>query len=106
MQYGLALVDQLMEKLHLPILIEVDENGRYIVSCQFFKSCHSWGETIDEAIKNISKVIEMYLETRLCRPYRPQTKGKIGSTVGFVKRYFFLGGSFSSFSDINNQLQI
>jgi transposase len=43
---------------------------------------------------------------RLCRPYRPQTKGKIESTVGYVKRDFFLGGSFSSFSDINNQLQI
>jgi transposase len=42
---------------------------------------------------------------RLCRPYRPQTKGKIESTVGFVKRDFFLGGFFSSFSDLNNQLQ-
>ena len=41
---------------------------------------------------------------RLHRPYRPQTKGKIENTVGFVKRDFFLGSSFSSFSDINNQL--
>jgi len=43
---------------------------------------------------------------RLCRPYRPQTKGKIESTVGFVKRDSFVEGSFSSFSDLNNQLQM
>jgi hypothetical protein len=42
---------------------------------------------------------------RLCRPYRPQTKGKIESTVKFVKRDFFMGGNFASFSDINQQLQ-
>ena len=42
---------------------------------------------------------------RLCRPYRPQTKGKIESTVKFVKRDFFMGGNFTSFSDINQQLQ-
>ena len=42
---------------------------------------------------------------RLCRPYRPQTKGKIERTVGFVKRDFFMGGSFTSFTDLNSQLQ-
>ncbi len=42
---------------------------------------------------------------RLCRPYHPQTKGKIESTVKFVKRDFFMGGNFTSFSDINQKLQ-
>jgi hypothetical protein len=42
---------------------------------------------------------------RLHRPYRPQTKGKIENTVGFVKRDFLLGSSFCSFSDLNNQLR-
>jgi len=51
-----------MEKLHLPILVEIDEDGRYIVSCPLFKGCHSWGETIDEAMENIKEVIEMCLE--------------------------------------------
>lgn len=46
----------------MPILIEIDEGGRYIVSCPLFEGCHSWGETIDEAMKNISEVIEMCLE--------------------------------------------
>jgi transposase len=42
---------------------------------------------------------------RLCRPYRAQTKGKIENMVKFVKRDFFMGGKFSSFSDLNSQLQ-
>ena len=51
-----------MEKLHLPIIIEMDENDYYIVSCPLFKGCHSYGETIDEALENIREVIEMCLE--------------------------------------------
>ncbi len=39
----------------------------------------------------------------LCRPYRPQTKGKIENNIGYVRRDFFLGRNFSSFSDINCQ---
>jgi len=46
----------------LPILIEIDEDGLYIVSCPLFKGCHSWGETIGEAMENIREVIEMCLE--------------------------------------------
>jgi len=42
---------------------------------------------------------------RLCRPYRPQTKGKIESNVSFVKRDFLLGSEFSSFPDLNSQAQ-
>jgi predicted RNase H-like HicB family nuclease len=51
-----------MRKLHLPILIEIDEDGLYIVSCPLFKGCHSWGKTVDEAMENIKEVIEMCLE--------------------------------------------
>lgn len=51
-----------MEKLHLPILIETDEDGRYIIGCPLFKGCHSWGETVEEAMKNILEVVEMCLE--------------------------------------------
>jgi len=51
-----------MKKLHLPIIIEMDEDGYYIVSCPLFKGCHSYGETIDEALENIREVIEMCLE--------------------------------------------
>jgi len=51
-----------MKKLHLPIIIEVDEEGYYIVSCPLFKGCHSYGKTIDEALENIREVIDICLE--------------------------------------------
>ena len=51
-----------MKNLHLPIIIEMDEDGYYIVSCPLFKGCHSYGETIDEALKNIREVIDICLE--------------------------------------------
>jgi len=51
-----------MEKLHLPIVIEMDEDEYYIVSCPLFRGCHSYGETIDEALENIREVIEMCLD--------------------------------------------
>jgi predicted RNase H-like HicB family nuclease len=51
-----------MKKLHLPIIIEIDEDGYYIVSCPLFKGCHSYGETIDEALENIKEVIEMCID--------------------------------------------
>lgn len=51
-----------MEKLHLPIIIEMDEDNFYIVGCPMFKGCHSYGKTIDEAMDNITEVIEMFLE--------------------------------------------
>ena len=51
-----------MKKLHLPMIIELDEDGYYIVSCPLFKGCHTYGETIDEALENIKEVIQMCLE--------------------------------------------
>ncbi len=51
-----------VKKLHLPIIIETDEDGYYIVSCPLFKGCHSYGKTIDEALKSIREVIDICLE--------------------------------------------
>lgn len=48
--------------LHLPILVEQDEDNFYIVSCPVFKGCHSYGATIDEALSNIKEVIDMCIE--------------------------------------------
>lgn len=42
---------------------------------------------------------------RLCRPYRPQTKGKIESTVKYIKHDFFNGSRFSSFEDVEAGLR-
>jgi len=51
-----------LRKLHLPIIIEQDEDGYYIASCPLFKGCHSYGETVDEALENVREVVEMCLE--------------------------------------------
>jgi len=50
-----------MKNLHLPIIIEMDEDGYHIASCPLFKGCHSYGETIDETLKNIREVIDICL---------------------------------------------
>lgn len=51
-----------MKKIHLPIIIEMDEDGYYIVSCPLFKGCHSYGKSIDEALENIKEVIDICIE--------------------------------------------
>jgi transposase len=42
---------------------------------------------------------------RLCKPNCPQTKGKIENSIGYMKRDFLLGGTFSSLDDMNRQLR-
>jgi len=48
--------------LHLPILIEQDEDNFYIVSCPVFKGCHSYGTSVDEALMNIKEAIDMCID--------------------------------------------
>ena len=48
--------------VHLPILVEQDEDNIYIVSCPVFKGCHSYGKTIDEALANIKEVIDICMD--------------------------------------------
>ena len=63
--------------LHLPILVEQDEDDYYIVSCSVFKGCHSYGKTIDEALENIKEVIEMCIEEE------KEKSSEINRFVGF-----------------------
>ena len=69
-----------MDKLHLPIIIEQDEDGYYIVSCPSFKGCHSYGKTIEEAMENIKEVIEMCLEE-----LEEDEKKNLNRFVGFME---------------------
>lgn len=39
----------------------------------------------------------------LCRPYKPNTKGKVENSVNFVKQNFFNGESFSSLKEVNEK---
>jgi predicted RNase H-like HicB family nuclease len=63
--------------LHLPILVEQDEDNFYIVSCPVFKGCHSYGSTIEEALNNIKEVIDMCVEEE------KDKAGEINRFVGF-----------------------
>lgn len=40
-------------------------------------------------------------EVKTCKPYRPETKGKVESGIGYVKGNFLLGETFSSLSELN-----
>lgn len=47
---------------HYPIIIEMDEDDFYIVSCPSFRGCRSYGSSIEEAMANIREAIELCLE--------------------------------------------
>mgnify|MGYP001069777947 CR=1 FL=1 len=47
------------------IVIEQDEEGRYVVECLDLPGCLSEGETMSEALENISEAIVGCLKSRL-----------------------------------------
>jgi predicted RNase H-like HicB family nuclease len=51
-----------MKTIHVPVIIETDEDGIFIVSCPRFKGCHSYGKTIDEALERIREAIAVCME--------------------------------------------
>ena len=66
-----------MKKRHqLPIFIEKDEDGFYVVECPVFSGCYSQGKTMDQALKNIREVIDLCLEEKgnkeALKNFRPQ----------------------------------
>lgn len=65
-----------MIKHFLPVVIEKDEDGYYVVECPLFRSCYTQGKTLDEAIKNIKEVIGLCLEEKenkqILKEYNPK----------------------------------
>jgi len=59
---------------------------------------HQWNQKFEDFFSHHGFI------PRLCKPYCPQTKGKIENTIGYIKRDFLLGGIFSSLDDMNRQL--
>ncbi|NOR47786.1 MAG: hypothetical protein GQ533_07050 [Methanosarcinaceae archaeon] len=61
----------LHSKVHLPFVVEKDEDGFFVVECPVLKGCYTQGETqgetLDEALKNIHEVMEMCLEEKDCQ---------------------------------------
>jgi predicted RNase H-like HicB family nuclease len=50
--------------LTLPIFVERDDNGVYIVDCPILEGCFTQGGTIDKALENIREVIDLVLEEK------------------------------------------
>ena len=48
--------------MKVTVIIEKDEFG-YYAYCPELKGCHTQGDTLDEALKNIKEAVELYLET-------------------------------------------
>ena len=51
--------------MDIPVLIHKDDGSVYGVSVPDIVGCHSWGDTIDEAMKNARVAIHDHLETLL-----------------------------------------
>ena len=47
---------------NLPVFVEKDEDGFYVVECPVFSGCYTQGKTLDEALRNIEEVIGLVLE--------------------------------------------
>ncbi|KKS37966.1 MAG: hypothetical protein A3G49_01255 [Candidatus Sungbacteria bacterium RIFCSPLOWO2_12_FULL_41_11] len=51
-----------LNNLQLPLFVEKDEDGFYVVECPLFERCYSQGKTLDEALKNICEAISLIHE--------------------------------------------
>ncbi len=63
-------------KTQLPLFVEKDEDGFYVVECPLFEGCYTQGKSLDQALKNIREVIELILEEednrKILHSYRPR----------------------------------
>lgn len=70
------MIKSKFKNLQLPLFVEKDEDGLYVVECPLFEGCYSQGETLDKALKNIREVITLVLEEKgnrdLLGSYRPK----------------------------------
>lgn len=48
--------------MNFKVVIQQDQDGRFNVSCPELEGCHSFGDTIEEAKKNIAEAIALYLQ--------------------------------------------
>ncbi len=71
--------------LSYPILIELDEDNTFIVSCPIIKGCHSYGHTLDEAFENIKEAIELCIEADGLNDYQKRYVGIREISIGNKK---------------------
>ncbi len=52
-----------MASLRYTVIIEPEEGGGYHIYCPALRGCHSYGDTVEEALANIRDAISGYLES-------------------------------------------
>ena len=67
----------------------VDARGEVRLNPEFADFARYWGFT-----------------PRLCRPYRPQTKGKVESGIGYLRKNFLCGRDATDLDDLRQQLRV
>jgi predicted RNase H-like HicB family nuclease len=68
------------KKIHLPVLVEKDEDGFFVVECPILQGCYTQGKTLDEALRNIHEVIELCLE---------EQKGEIVEQLDAIQEFSY-----------------
>ncbi len=51
--------------MDIPVVIFIDEGSVYGVNVPDIRGCHSWGDTIEDALKNVKEAIVGHIETLL-----------------------------------------
>ncbi|MEK7571392.1 MAG: type II toxin-antitoxin system HicB family antitoxin [Patescibacteria group bacterium] len=79
-----------IQEYELPITIQAEEEGGFLAHCPLWKDCYAQGETIEEAITEItyvaSSLIEIYKEEDIKIPLKAkhaEKKAKKGFTITF-----------------------
>ncbi len=55
------------KSLSFPVIYEAAEEGGYVVSVPVLPGCHTQGDTLEQAEKNIKEAILLYLESMMAR---------------------------------------
>jgi len=60
----------------LPLFVEKDEDGFYVVECPLFEGCYTQGKSLDDALTHIREVLTLALEDKknkdILKHYRPK----------------------------------
>jgi predicted RNase H-like HicB family nuclease len=71
-----VLAKERRPETQVPVFIEKDEDGFYVVECPLFEGCYSQGRTVDEALRNIREVIALVAEEKqnreILKSYHPR----------------------------------
>lgn len=60
----------------LPLFVEKDEDGFYVVECPLFEGCYTQGKSLDDALRHIREVLMLAMEEKknkdILKHYRPK----------------------------------